>query len=219
MTDAQQEEYLKFSGQEMREQEESVDRQEQETRQKQMHQLNKLLEMYSMENFHDDVRENIEETKASANYEGQNKRRIIDEVIALVHQMQQQHSDSLEMPCDEVIGACFKAYGAHLGDLEARDIKSLRKRIGELKSMQRNLGDDLKAADQLRTSLLQERDQELIPNNYSTMERRGGIGGLQGKINSKRNDIEGFKERLPMADQEELEELKQGNDQLHEVNQ
>ena len=119
-----------------------------------MRQLNKLLETYNMENFQDEVRANIEETKEEATYEGQNKLRIIDEVLSLVAKMQQQHTDSLEMPSDEVISACFKAYGVHLEDLEKRDIQSLKKRIGELKSMQRNLTSDLKEADHLKTSLL-----------------------------------------------------------------
>ena len=54
-----------------------------------MRQLNKLIETYNMDNFQDDVRENIEETKEEANYEGQNKLRIIDEVLVLVNKMQQ----------------------------------------------------------------------------------------------------------------------------------
>lgn len=89
MTDTQQEEYIQYSGQEMREQEDSIDRQEQENRHKHMRQLNKLIETYNMDNFQDDVRENIEETKEEANYEGQNKLRIIDEVLILVNKMQQ----------------------------------------------------------------------------------------------------------------------------------
>lgn len=78
------------------------------------------------------------------------------------------------MPSDEVIGACFKAYGVHLEDLEKRDIQSLKKRIGELKGMQNSLARDLREADAIKTSKLQEREQDLVANNHNPGERRGG---------------------------------------------
>ena len=109
------------------------------------------------------------------------------------------------MPSDEVISACFKAYGVHLEDLEKRDLQSLKKRINELKSMQRNLQNDLQEADHLKTSLLQEREQDLIPNNYNTGERRGGVSGLQGQINSRKDKIAYAKERLLNDDQDLLQ--------------
>ena len=55
---------------------------------KQMRQLDKLIETYNMENFKDDVLAEIEETKEEAEYESQPKRRIIEEVLALVLKMQ-----------------------------------------------------------------------------------------------------------------------------------
>lgn len=79
----------------------------------------------------------------------------------------------MEQPSDEVIGACFKAYGLHLEDLEKRDLQALKKRIGELKGMQNNLARDLRDADAHRTNLLQDREQDLIANN-NPGERRGG---------------------------------------------
>ena len=53
-----------------------------------MRQLDKLIETYNMENFKDDVLAEIEETKEEAEYESQPKRRIIEEVLALVLKMQ-----------------------------------------------------------------------------------------------------------------------------------
>lgn len=64
----------------------------------------------------------MEETKDEADYESQSKKRQIEEVLSLLAKMQAQHNDSMEQPVDEVIGACFKAYGVHLEDLEKRDI-------------------------------------------------------------------------------------------------
>ena len=52
-----------------------------------MRQLEKLIEQYNMENFEDEVRQVIEETKEEAEYEGQSKRRQIEEVLALVMKM------------------------------------------------------------------------------------------------------------------------------------
>ena len=78
---------MAFSGQEIRDQEESIDRKEQESRSRQMRQLEKLIEQYNMENFEDEVRQVIEETKEEAEYEGQSKRRQIEEVLALVMKM------------------------------------------------------------------------------------------------------------------------------------
>lgn len=75
---------MAFSSQEIRDQEESIDRKEQENRLKQMRQLEKLIESYSIENFKDEVQEVIEETKEEAEYESQSKRRQIEEVLALL---------------------------------------------------------------------------------------------------------------------------------------
>ena len=52
-----------------------------------MRQLDKLIETYNMENFKDEVALEIEETKEEAEYESQSKRRIIEEVLALVMKM------------------------------------------------------------------------------------------------------------------------------------
>lgn len=126
-----------------------------------------------METFQDDIRQSMDETREEAEYESQSKKRQIEEVLALVAKMHEQHSDSMEQPADEVIGACFKAYGLHLEDLEKRDIQALKKRIGDLKGMQNNLARDLREADAAKTSLLHDREQDLVANN-NPGERRGG---------------------------------------------
>ena len=187
---------MAFSGQEIREQEESIDREEQESRLKQMRQLEKLIEQYNKEGIKDEVDQAIEETKEEVNYEGQSKRRLIEEVLALVQKMQQQHTDSLEMPCSEVIEACFEAYGLHLEDLEKRDIHSLKRRIGELKGMQSNMARDLREADAIKTSLLQDREQDLIANNHNYQNNAGprGAGGIRHRVEHSKNLLQSHKE-------------------------
>ena len=134
--------------------------------------------------------------------------------------MQTQHSDSLEQPVDEVIGACFKAYGVHLEDLEKKDIASLKKRIGELKGMGNNLAKDLSETDRTKKTLLHEREQDLIPNNNPGERRNDTRARL--RVQGMMNDLEQKKEDLMSMEQdylkEQAEEMKQGADQLYEVN-
>jgi chemotaxis regulatin CheY-phosphate phosphatase CheZ len=111
-------------------------------------QLDKLIQNYNIDNFRDEIIEEIDETKDEAEYENQSKKRMIEEVLALVAKMQEHHQDSMEKPVDEVIAACFKAYGFHLEDLEKKDIAALKKRIGDLNGMKNNLVRDLREADQ-----------------------------------------------------------------------
>lgn len=68
--------------------------------------------------------------------------------------MEQHHKDSLEKPSEDILTACFKEYGSHLALLERKDINALKKRVAELKSMQRNLTRDLNDSDRQRTALL-----------------------------------------------------------------
>ena len=50
------------------------------------------------------------------------------------------------------------AYGVHLKDLLAKDVASLKKRIGELGGMSKNLAKDLKETDRTKKALLHERE-------------------------------------------------------------
>lgn len=112
-----------------------------------MRQLDKLIQDYNVDNFRDEIIEDIDETKDEAEYQNQSKKRLIEEVLALVAKMQEHHQVSMEKPVDEVIAACFKSYGVHLEDLEKKDIAALKKRIGDLNGMKNNLARDLREAD------------------------------------------------------------------------
>ena len=72
--------------------------------------------------------------------------------------MDAQHDASLQQPIDDIINACFKAYGEKLESMEKKDISELKKRIGALKGMQNNLTRDLQDADRSKNSLLRERE-------------------------------------------------------------
>jgi len=72
--------------------------------------------------------------------------------------MDAHHESSMEQPVDEIINACFKAYGEKLEAMEKKDIAELKKRIGALKGMQSNLTRDLQDADRSKNSLLRERE-------------------------------------------------------------
>lgn len=79
--------------------------------------------------------------------------------------MTQHHDDSNNAVQREIISACFEFYGEYLGELEQKDIRSLKKRVGELKGMTKNLNRDLQEQDREKVSLLQQRDQILVSNN------------------------------------------------------
>ena len=61
-----------------------------------------------------------------------------------------QHSDSLAQEVGHVIDGCFKEYGHHLEGLEKKDLDALKRRIGELKGMQKNIAMDLEHSEQSR---------------------------------------------------------------------
>lgn len=74
---------------------------------------------------------------ASRNY------RQISDVVDLLEEMTQHHDDSNNAMTQDIIDACFEYYESYLGELEKKDIRALKKRLGELKGMQKNLTRDL----------------------------------------------------------------------------
>ena len=109
-----------------------------------------MIESYDTDVFRNEILTNIEETKDEANYMGQAGNRQLQEVIDLITQMSNHHSDSMSQPVGEIIEGCFREYGLHLEGLEKKDYAALKKRIGELRGMQKNLARDLETADNNR---------------------------------------------------------------------
>ena len=130
-----------------------------------METINKTIEEYSIDNFRNEISGDIEETKEEAQYLGQAHRREIQEILDLVKQMATHHEDSLAQPAGEIIDQCFIEYGEHLEGLEKKDINALRKRVGELKGMQKNLARDLQDADSSKINLLRGRERIVVQNN------------------------------------------------------
>ena len=60
-----------------------------------MQQLEKMIESYSVDNFRNQILTDIEETKDEVNYMGQAANRQLGEIVDLVDQMTNHHSDSL----------------------------------------------------------------------------------------------------------------------------
>ena len=147
LSDYQQEMYQLNAQQDQVDQGEKKDREEQAKRLKQLQALNKMIESYSVDTFRNALMTDVEETKEETVYMGQANYRQLEEVLDLVRQMTNQHSDSLEQPVAEIIEGCFKEYAKHLDDLERTDMQSLKKRLGEMKGMLRNLAKDLEGAD------------------------------------------------------------------------
>ena len=74
---------------------------------------------------------------ASRNY------KQISDVVALMEEMILHHDDSNNMIPKDIIDACFEYYADYLGELEKKDVRALKHRVGELKGMQKNLTRDL----------------------------------------------------------------------------
>lgn len=70
--------------------------------------------------------------------------------------------------------------------------------------MKNSLARDLREADQQRTNLLHDREQDLIANN-NPGERRGG-GRARMNIEQMKNRLHMLKEQLLMHEQEALKE-------------
>ena len=58
-----------------------------------------------------------------------------------------------------------------MGELEKKDIRGLKRRLGELRGMQKNLTRDLQEQDREKISLLREREQILVSNNNPLIKR------------------------------------------------
>lgn len=95
----------------------------------------------------------------------------------------------------------------------------MKKRLGELKGMQKNLTRDLQDSDREKLNLLREREQLLVANNNPIAKRNEDRLRLrcQGKI----DEVETAKKWV-LADQEKLVEIavemKEGCDRLYNMN-
>ena len=63
-------------------------------------------------------------------------------------------------------------YSVKLEELESKDIMSLKKRIGELKGMEKGLKRDLQEADLTRTAIIRGRENVIVANNNPKGQRR-----------------------------------------------
>ena len=156
-----------------------------------------MIESYSVDTFRNELLTDVEETKQETGYLGQANYRQLEEVLELARQMTNQHGDSLDQPMGEIIEGCFKEYAKHLDDLEKTDMAALKKRLGEMKGMQRNLTRDLDEADQKKAVYLREREAAL-QHHEDTQARRG-----EDKI---RQQIRVLQERL-LHHQQSLEAI------------
>lgn len=140
-----------------------------------------------MDTFRNELLTEVEETKESTTYMGQANYRQLEEVMELVRQMSNQHGDSLEQPANEIIEGCFKEYARHLDDLEKTDLAALKRRIGEMRGMQRNLQKDLEGSDQTKAVLLREREAALRKQEED-YERRDG-DRIRSQITAVKNRL------------------------------
>ena len=59
----------------------------------------------------------------------------ISDVITLMEEMTVHHDDANNAMQKDVIDSCFEYYAAYLAELEKKDVRALKKRLGELKGM------------------------------------------------------------------------------------
>jgi hypothetical protein len=74
--------------------------------------------------------DDIEETKEEVRYTGQSERKEIDDIMKLVEQMAAHHENSLHQVSGDIIEQSFIEYGESLDELELKDIKALKNRVG-----------------------------------------------------------------------------------------
>lgn len=222
-SDSQQEMYLLYKNQDVKDQEDNKDREEQGNRLKKLQQLNKKIEGYSVDTFRNQLLTDVEETKETTTYMGRANYRQLEEVLDLIRQMTNQHNDSLDQPTAQIIEGCFREYANHLDDLERTDIASLKRRIGEMRGMKKNLANDLEGCDMHKTALLKEREQVLKMQDES--QSRRGDDRIRQMINATSQRLLQHKQQLDAIvahDQDKLrelaEELKYGKDDLYNDN-
>ena len=98
-------------------------------------------------------------------------------------------------------------------------MRALKKRLGELKGMQKNLTRDLQDTDREKMGLLRERETLLVANNNPLAKRNEDR--LRIRCQSKMDEVENAKKWV-LADRERLveiaAEMKEGNDKLYNTN-
>ena len=144
MTDQEQERYLDNADIEAQKQTDAETKTEMENRKEALKQLQKHIEQYRINNLRDEIRDDVEETKENTHYMASRNFRQIGDVINLMEEMTLHHDDSNNAMQKNIIDACFEYYGLYLGELEKKDLRALKKRLAELKGMQKNLTRDLK---------------------------------------------------------------------------
>ena len=68
-----------------------MDQAEKDERIKQAMQLDKMKEQYNMDNYRDDLRDDVQNAAEEARHANSSQTRQVDEVMALVHEMIAQH--------------------------------------------------------------------------------------------------------------------------------
>lgn len=136
-----------------------------------------------------------------------------------MEEMTVHHDDSNNQLQKDIIDACFEQYSDYLGELEKKDLRALKKRLGELKGMQKNLTRDLQDTDREKMSLLRERETLLVANNNPLAKRNEDR--LRIRCQGKMDEVENAKKWV-LSDRERLveiaAEMKEGNDKLYDTN-
>ena len=113
-----------------------------------------MLLKYSTDKLRAEMVNDVQGAAEEAKHDNQAQSRQVDEVLGLVGEMIQQHSYSLGQTTDDIIEGCFKEYGEHLRTLEVADIDALKKRVGQLKGVQKKMSYDLRESDDTKKMLL-----------------------------------------------------------------
>ena len=129
-----------------------------------------------------------------------------------------QHQTSLGQPSDDIIEGCFKEYAEHLRGLEQADINVLKKRIGQLKGMQKSLNYDLRETDENKKLLLRQHediivkksDPNALENKRKASKLRTMVMNTQRQIDEHRGIYAGLQDKL----EEYFEDVKMGCDDL-----
>lgn len=203
----------------MQKQSEAETKVEMEQRKETLKQLQEHIEQYRIDNIRDEVRDQIEETKENTQYLASRNYKQISDVIALMEEMTVHHDDSNSQLQKDIIEACFEQYSDYLGELEKKDVRSLKKRLGELKGMQKNLTRDLQDSDREKMGLLRERETLLVANNNPLAKRNEDR--LRIRCQAKMDEVDNTKKWI-LSDRERLveiaAEMKEGNEKLFNSN-
>jgi septal ring factor EnvC (AmiA/AmiB activator) len=97
--------------------------------------LEKSIHHFNLKKFGDSLRDDVTDTLTRVEGTKQDSEKFFTEVLNFIQNMTDQHQATLTKKQQSIVMESFDSYGEYLESAELRDIKLLKKRLYDLKTL------------------------------------------------------------------------------------